>query len=65
MFASLQWVIGIGMMHFSLTTLQEPGQEVHITAWIAAYATASTAGLKRPRDKGCTQTLRISLVSAC
>jgi hypothetical protein len=28
---------------------------VHITAWIAAYATASTAGLKHHLGGGCTQ----------
>jgi len=30
-------------------------QEVHITVWIAAYATASMAGPKRHRRSGCTQ----------
>src|SRR3989442_15984774 len=34
--------------------------EVDITAWIAAYATASTAGLKRHLGGGCTHVQRIS-----
>jgi len=100
MVASGVVLIGIGLMHFSLTALQEPGPletrianlgkhsvirlasrhgippghstrqpalklEVNITAWIAAYATASTAGLKRHRDSGCTRVPQISPVSEC
>jgi hypothetical protein len=88
MVASGAVLIGIGLMHFSLTALQEPGPletrianlakhsvirlasrhgiprrrltqepvskaEVQISAWIAAYATGSTAGPKRHRDNGC------------
>src|SRR5262249_20586302 len=40
-------------------------REARITAWIAAYATASTAGLKHHRDSGCTHVPRISPVSEC
>jgi hypothetical protein len=93
-------LIGIGLMHFSLTALQEPGpletrianlakhsairlpaatefprrqltkeaaskQEVHISAWIAASATGSTAGPKHHRDSGCTHVPQISPVSEC
>jgi len=91
-------LIGIGLMHFSLTALQEPGaletrianlakhsvirlasrhgippppqepvskQGVHISAWIAAYATASTVGPKRHRDSGCTHVPQISPVGEC
>lgn len=94
MFASGVVLIGIGLMHLSLSALQGPGpletrmanlgkrsvirlasrqgipprpldakarlkREVHITAWIAAYAMASMAGLKRPRDNGCIHVPRI------
>jgi hypothetical protein len=95
-------LIGIGLMHFRLTALEDPGpletrianlakhsvirlasrhgippppvntrakpvlkQEVHISAWIAAYATASTVGPKRHRDSGCTHVPQISPVSEC
>src|SRR6266478_9099890 len=40
-------------------------QEVHITAWIAAYAMGLTAAPKRHRDNGCTHAHQISPVSKC
>lgn len=40
-------------------------QELHITVWIAAFATAKTARRKRRQDNGCTHALRISPVSEC
>ena len=54
---------GIPRRRLTQEPLSKP--EVHISAWIAAYATGSTAGPKRHRDSGCTHVPQISPVSEC